>query len=750
MNNLLSWVVIAIILTLCLPVSALDRAKEWEAVQKAKNDGLPKTAIEKLNPIIESAISDQKFGEALKALCEKIVLEGNIQGNKAEEKVTRLESEIEKADPFMRPLMQVVLARWYWHYYQQNKWRFLNRSATSGFNEKDFTTWDLPKLFQKVGGLLDEVLANDATLKSIPITDFDDFLTHGNLSVKLRPTLFDFISHQALEFYCSGEQAAAKPQDSFEFEATGAALGEVKEFLAWVPMTEDKDSPKLKAVLIFQKLLKFCAETGNTDALIDNDILRLNWAKNAAVGEEAGDRYIEKLKALANEYAANELSSLALFFCAQEQFNRGRKTEAHKTANEGYRRFPNSAGGNNCKGLIVQIESKTLGITIERVIGFPLPKIKVDYTNIDRIHFKLVAFDWRDLLRKERYSPEYLDWNERDRIIQREPFLEWSGKLPTTPDFQMRTELLDFPEVKPGFYFLVASWKAGFPKGQNAVNMAPVWVSSLAIISRTRAEKIEGMVFQNETGEPISGAKIDGYSYDYNSGWNRAVQTTTDQDGRFEYRSPGKNILAVAQANGEILFDSDSLSTYSQSRPHPHEQVFFFTDRAIYRPGQTIHFKAIIVRVDQTNDSYQIVKNRSVAVSFRDPNGQEVSRLNLTSNDFGSFSGDFTAPTDRLTGAMSLVSQGPNGSAQVRVEEYKRPKFKVSLELPTEGGKLGKELVVKGEAMAYTGAAIDNAMVKFRVVREVRMPWWWCWWGAPPKNDSAEISHGVLKSSRKG
>ena len=93
--------------------------------------GLPKTAIEDLDPIIAGAMKDKAYAEAIKAIARKIALEGNIEGNKPEEKITRLQAEIAKAPPEMVPVMDAILANWYWHYFQQNRWRFLQRTATA-------------------------------------------------------------------------------------------------------------------------------------------------------------------------------------------------------------------------------------------------------------------------------------------------------------------------------------------------------------------------------------------------------------------------------------------------------------------------------------------------------------------------------------------------------------------------------------------------------------------------------------------
>src|SRR5947207_1038436 len=221
------------LLTFTLNVSisfASSRDAQWKDVDDAVSKGLPKTAIEKLEPIIQGALKDKAWGEATKAIARKIVLEGTIQGNKPEEKIIRLETEIAKAPKEIVPLLDTVLANWYWHYFQNNRWRFLRRTATAEAPGKDFTTWDLPRLFREIDRQFTKGLAQDALLKRTPISVFDALLAKGSAPDPYRPTLYDFIVQEALKFYTSGEQAAAKPQDAFELFADQRVYGIIPVF----------------------------------------------------------------------------------------------------------------------------------------------------------------------------------------------------------------------------------------------------------------------------------------------------------------------------------------------------------------------------------------------------------------------------------------------------------------------------------------------------------------------------------------
>src|SRR5262249_20625811 len=154
----------------------------------------------------------------------------------------------------------------------------------------------------------------------------------------------------------------------------------------------------------------------------------------------------------------------------------------------------------------------------------------------------------------------------------------------------------------------------------------------------------------------------------------------------------------------------------------------------------------LCINVDTAGDSYQTLGDRGLTVIFSDVNGKEIARRDHKTNDYGSFSGSFTAPADRLMGRMTIRTQNqPYGQAVVTVEEYKRPKFQVTIEKPKTGAKLDGRVEVVGKAMAYTGAAIDGAKVRYRVTRQVRYPIWYgwrYWWRPIPPQASQEIANG--------
>ncbi|MCO6459700.1 MAG: alpha-2-macroglobulin [Pirellulaceae bacterium] len=721
--------------------------------------GLPKTAIEKLEPIIAAALREKAYAEAVKAIGQKIALEGNIQGNKPEEKIRRMEAEIEAAPAEMKPVLQAILANWYWHYFQQNRWRFMQRTQTAAPPGDDFTTWDLPRIFAEIDKQFQQVLAAAEILQKIPIADYDELLEKGNAPDAYRPTLYDFLAHDALEFYASGEQAAARAQDAFDLRADSPVFGSVADFLAWKPETTDEDAPTLKAVRLYQNLLRFHQADDDRSALLDADLGRLEFGHNKAFGEEKDARYLAALKRFADEHAAHEISTRAIHNWASLLHSQGEFVEAREVARQGLARFPDSVGGRRCFNLIQQIEARESQVTTERVWSEPLPTVDVTYRNVTKIHFRVVPYDFDEHVRSGRWGAENLDQNQRRALLGKTPVRSWSADLPATEDYQQRVEQLAAPKDLPqGSYYLIASHDQQFRPDDNLVTFAEFWVSNLALVVRTRQGDgvLEGFVLNAVSGEPIAGATVRGWGRGNRNQLVAVNPVKTDNNGLFRFAGNQLNaFLLLAEHEGQRLSSVNYfyVNRYD-SQERPNEQTLFFTDRSLYRPGQTIQYKGIAIAVDHRTDNYQVIKGRNLVVIFQDVNGKEIERLTHRTNDYGSFSGSFTAPRDRLMGRMTIRTDGqPAGAAQVSVEEYKRPKFQVAVEPPKEAARLNGDVQVVGKATAYTGAAIDGAKVRWRVVRQVRYPVWWywrCWWMPPNPGQSQEIAHGTAVTESNG
>jgi uncharacterized protein YfaS (alpha-2-macroglobulin family) len=748
-------VTIIIILTVSACVLwAGPRDNLWAQVDQAANkDGLPQTAIGILDEIIPAALADEAYAEAARAILRKIALEGQIQGNKAEEKIFRLHEEIALTPETLHPVMETVLAHWYWQYFQQNQWRFLQRTETAEPPSKDFTTWDLVRILGEIDKHFTEALSAEDVLKTIPITEYDDLLEKGNMPDAYRPTLYDFLAHEALSFYSAGEQGAMQPQDRFEIMADSPIFAPVADFLAWEPQTADETSVKVKAIKIYQELLLFHQADADPSAYIDTDLARLRLGYNLAVGPEKIESYKLALQHFVDQWPDHGIAARALAQWARVLYDEEDYVTAHALATRGLTNYPKTKGADECITIVQLIERPSASIQTERVWNAPWPDITVSYRNVTHVYFRVVNWDFEAYAKP---TNNYLSSEFQRELLKAPVSLTWDSDLSPTGAYQLNDVDVPVPSnLRKGFYFIIASHDPAFSNDStNQVSIVPVWVSDLSLVIRQHKYDgiVEGFVLDAESGAPLADVSVARWVENYDTRqFDPYDNAMTNQNGMFSFSYSEdlryKNVMFVAQYGADRLTSETKPQYSSNSSYHSllREQTVLFTDRSLYRPGQTIQYKGICIRFNTATDTYRTVAGHKVPVVFRDTNGQEIAQHTHVSNDYGSFSGHFTAPRDRLLGQMNL-----NG-VYLNVEEYKRPTFHVELEAPAESPKLDAQVLVPGRATAYTGAAIGGAQVTWRVQRTVRFPYW-CWWcrWSSPGGESQAIAHGTAVTAADG
>ncbi|MBK7410106.1 MAG: alpha-2-macroglobulin [Saprospirales bacterium] len=275
---------------------------------------------------------------------------------------------------------------------------------------------------------------------------------------------------------------------------------------------------------------------------------------------------------------------------------------------------------------------------------------------------------------------------------------------------------------------------------------------------REEGGKLAFVVFDRQTGVPQEGVTGEFWRRNYNSifrkyEWKKAGSSKSDARGFLRPDVEEKNdYYNLLLRNGnDTLYLEDGFSTYYYSRTkNTYQQTSFFLDRSIYRPGQTIYFKALVLEKNESGMP-RIVANAPVTIKMRDANYQEVGKLELRTNAYGTVTGTFKAPEGGLLGSMHLESSSGNTRQYFRVEEYKRPKFEVTFKDITEAYRLDEEVKITGHALGFAGNNIDGADVKYRVVREVSYPWWGGWYrSSRPSGQSMEIINGTLETDANG
>ncbi|HHQ48085.1 MAG TPA: hypothetical protein ENK19_04280, partial [Acidobacteria bacterium] len=420
---------------------------------------------------------------------------------------------------------------------------------------------------------------------------------------------------------------------------------------------------------------------------------------------------------------------------------------ARAAALAGRDRHPASPGGRRCAAIVASIEAPGYTMTSMLTDGPGKHSIRITHRNVARLHLRAWRFDLEQRIgsaREARLLPSYRDV---DRLVHGRPAdASWSVELPPTPDYRDHVTYAVPPFDEKGGWVVLASLREDFAEGNNLLRAEPFVLSDLVLVQRRLGTRYEITARSGATGRPVSGARLALYALDYGKGRFRLVRRLkTGADGRADLdasRWQSRPHLLLARHGDDLAFTTGSLYPLSESTPRSRTNALLYTDRSVYRPGQVLHWKVVAYRGNGEGTEYTTLAGAVLTVTLRDANGEEIEHRQMTTDGFGAAAGDFDIPEGRLLGRWRL-SCSLGGSASIRVEEYKRPTFEVTLGDPATPLRLNRPAVLRGEARYYFGLPVTQGSYRWRVTREPVYPRWWFWWRPQPRTRPEVIAAGT-------
>jgi uncharacterized protein YfaS (alpha-2-macroglobulin family) len=742
--------------------------KNWKKVDSLDQKRLPQSALEVVNQIYQKALADKNSEQVIKSYIFNLTFRNNIEENAFEKLCHSLDSTAALAAFPDNAIMYSMLADMYWWYYQNNRHKFYDRTNTVNFDNNDMQTWTLDALVGKIISSYSKALENAAGLQEIKIDKYKELIRYGTKPKNLRPTLYDFIVHKAIDFYSNTEIDLTKPADYYQIKEEIYFDGAEKYANSQV-QSGDTLSLHYQAQILLRELLRYrLSKTNEADALIDADLKRLSFSYRHSVHAEKETLYLNALQKLEAKYSTIPFSAEISLAIAQYFNQLSSKYNAKEEATETYRlykkmaydicgkiveKYPSQNAAQHAKSLMYQLENKNLSFMVESYIGtgtkFP---VRISYQNTDKAFVRIGKIDRNTYyaLSGKNYGKEFYD-----KLLKNiEKVYETRFSLPQENDFNPQSVEALMDGLPNGFYVLLVADNPKFSYSKAMASYQAFTITGLAYIKQQVHDgSFRFVVLNRTTGLPIQGVSCqtwtEKYNYTLRKYQRKSGETyTTDKNGSFIIKSAKG--LDSEYWKVDFVLGNDFLSTGDQSYIYHREKssssvvnTTFFTDRAIYRPGQTIYFKGISIRFDGIKRTIETKYN--VVAELIDVNRQKVTELKLTTNEYGTFSGSFDIPLGLINGNFEIRCH--NGSKYISVEEYKRPKFEVEM-LPFKGNYLvNDEVEVEGKATTYSGAAISDANVKFRIVRTPNWRGWWHWgFTATP----VEIANGDVTTDDAG
>ena len=280
------------------------------------------------------------------------------------------------------------------------------------------------------------------------------------------------------------------------------------------------------------------------------------------------------------------------------------------------------------------------------------------------------------------------------------------------------------------------------------------YVTNLRVLAIARQEHdVRYVVVNAETGQPVHGAQVFLEMSRYSEKKNLTL--TTNQSGEANYRFDKSDWHKIYAYNGDdkaCPAINSGVGFYFNDDKSRREYTRIYTDRAIYRPGQTVHVAAIIYARENYIET-SVVEGKTVTAQLRDTNYKVIAEQKLTTDRFGKCSTSFQLPTGVGNGSFTIRLN--DNSESIRVEEYKRPTFELSFSEYNESYKAGDTVTVQGKAVSYAGVPVQEAKVQYTVRRRIAY-WWlsysWYWGGGyfGRGNDSEEIFSGETTTKDDG
>lgn len=776
-----------------------DYARDWRRADSLAGKGLPKSALEIANRIYKEAKSTQNYPQVAKAAMHRMIFRSYSDENAYVELVKALKTDIVETPEPARSVLQSVLADCYWQYFQQNRYKFYDRatigratkgrSAVNNVTDKpgkaadstaDFTSWDAHQLIDAITSAYLASVQEKALLQKTPISAYDALLDKGDADARpLRPTLYDLLGHRAIGFFQNTEPDLLKPVFKFELDKADYLAGP-DVFAKLTIQSQDSLSGRYQALLLYQQLLAFHLSDNQPDALADADVLRLAFVHQHSVAPERDTLYKQTLEKQMARFKNAPAEAAYAYQLAEFLANHGQPVRPLDDGDEPssdpvsanpsrwnnkraadicrdlVKRFPKTLNGKKADQLLSRLLLPTYSLQVEQVNVPQQPfRALVSYQNVSKVLYRVVKINVSEM---QTYH-DNMDKDEQrktlfTKLLKRAGVLEKTVTLPDDGDLNRHSVEIPLTGLPLGHYMLLASTDDKFQDKTEAVQFADFVVSSLGylILPADIAQTNQAVVVTNRlTGEPMKNVLVSLVSSTKLSwlaslkplktdvkGWIRMPTSDMPKQTSFQYLLvDGADTLLSSKQYHYNYFGNPTtnpIQTYAK----------LFTDRAIYRPGQLIYVKGLIY--EGKENQLDVVANRAVAVEFLDQNGERIASQTLRTNEFGTFTASFTAPVGRLTGAMSLQTE--YGGTSVRVEEYKRPTFEVKTKPIKQSFKLGQTVALTAEAKTFSGAVVDGAAVRYRVVRKLRQRW--DWWYVPRNTNQTEIANGTTQTDIKG
>lgn len=726
--------------------------KEWEKVYQFEIDGRIISAQKEVQKIHRKASRKNNEKEIIKCFFYESKFEMITNEDAQKEIVENLKNEIKKRSPISQAILHYILATILKDYKSANQYKIQEHSKIVLSNSQDFLLWNLNDFDNEINSNFEAIFNYKDELYKASLSDWKTVFDIPSTTDGKEYNLYDFFHEKYLAYLKSNIKLWEFKTSDFYSKLKESSLMKPDEFTTSnLDFISNSNLKKLhQCIKDYEKiyLLK------NDDKLDFSYYNRISYF--ASIDQEKNE-FSKELLALEKSTKNTTLKQRIRLDRVQNLISIGsqkREAQYQKEALQlldsvlNTRVHPNIlAEAERTKHLIID---KTLQIEVQKTL-YPNQNNRafVEFKNVDSVKVSYYKFP---VSFNKDFKTDYYGYrfsSKKDSIIinyieKHRPVKSFTRKLPNPYDYFPHSTEIVLEKLDTGNYLIFFETQNDSVTKNKAFAYSQVTVTDFYVVEDEDIENNNIYILNRKTGEPIENVLL--LSEDQNS--------KTNSNGKAYFRK--QEYIKDKFYNNEILITkgTDSIfHTYNKSFIRTYEdddaafeaQAQIFTDRAIYRPGQKMYFKGVLVQ--NKNFKKSVVPHVTVEVYIKDPNGKELQTYELQTNEFGSFTGEFNIPKNVLTGEFTIYVDEPDtyendteyydskedehlfwdnvdfdgwrSRLEFQVEEYKRPTFEVTFDKIKENYTIGDTLKIKGNAKALAGNNLTHAKVKYNVSKRI-------------------------------
>jgi len=691
--------------------------QQWKKVEENYKKGTYKSNLPIILEIQNQALKDNNAVEIVKSLKAEFSIVNQTNDDTQNDSVSKFFAKLkpfeEKLKGDDKLLYKVLLNEFISEYYENNSWKINQKTNIDNQDFSQIETWSKLDFKNYLSQNYKELEKENPAMKKIPMQKYKTIFQETE-NLDYFPTLFDWNSFHYTEFLQNNQLFTPN-----ELKANHGKINSVFDEL----IASNSGNPKL--YFSHTKLNYNCDFTNCKDRF----------------------QQLEKLvedESVKGDYKVKMVADIMEILREKQDF----KT-ALIWANDAREMYPDSKFQANISNIENAIKNPELFIHYEKQTQSEKPvHIVAEGKNVHQ--FSLNIYEVKDDLQgfmnfafdEYRYPFKTVKKSlvRKDNFELKNPAdfktYKTSLELKPLPKGIYLAEYVVEKSVQQSFYFIVSDAKIIFQKKNDADSKGNLM-----------------KLVNSENGKPLSNQKIEMYEYARNE---KLIKTNTNTDANAAFRFPeSKNsnyyryyLIKDFAGNFSMTNAYGRDAYYNPKSNENRNNAQIFLDRAIYRPGQIVYFKVINTKLQNKTES--INAGISQEITLYDANDEKVSSQKFTTNEFGSYYGNFTLPQGKLNGSFSLRinDSSVNAYKDFQVEEYKRPKFEVEFEPVKEEYKYGQTIELKGKAAMFSGVPLSNSTVNYEIKKQ-NIRWRYFWW-YPRGNDNENSVLGEVKTDEKG